>query len=40
MEREAKLGRRRTPSTTVEYFNGTVRSIDVDEHNERWVYVD
>ena len=38
--RGVKLGKRGMPSTTVEYFNGTVRSIYVDQQHELWVYVD
>ena len=38
--RGVKMGKRGNPSTVVEHFNAKVRSIDVEQDNEIYCYVD
>ena len=38
--RGVKTGKGGNPSTKCEYFNGKVRSMEVDEDNELYLYID
>ena len=38
--RGVKIGKSGNPSTKIEYFNGKVRGVDVEEDHEVYIYVD